>query len=134
MPEISADPLRLKQILMNLLSNAVKFTPDGGRVEVAAYPAGDFVEIRVSDTGVGIPVEEHEAIFDIFHQAGATTKGVREGTGLGLAITRRLVEQHGGSITVSSEPGKGSRFTFVIPAVLPAAIPGHGKLHEVDSV
>jgi PAS domain S-box-containing protein len=59
MPEISADPLRLKQILMNLLSNAVKFTPDGGRVEVAAYPAGDFVEIRVSDTGVGIPVEEH---------------------------------------------------------------------------
>ena len=138
LPQLQADPLRLKQILMNLLSNAVKFTPAGGRVEVAAYLAGDFVEVSVSDTGVGIPAEEHEAIFDIFHQAGATTKGVREGTGLGLAITRRLVEQHGGSITVSSEPGKGSRFTFVLPAnvlpagIAPAAALARDTLHEVS--
>ncbi len=113
---VQADPLRLKQILMNLLSNAVKFTPEGGRIEVAARQMGELVEISVADTGVGIPAEEHEAIFDIFHQAGATTKGVREGTGLGLAITRRLVQEHGGTIVVDSEPGKGSRFTFTIPA------------------
>ena len=59
--------------------------------------------------------EEHSAIFDKFHQVGATTKGVREGTGLGLAITKRLVEYHGGRIWVESEPGKGSCFTFTIP-------------------
>jgi PAS domain S-box-containing protein len=116
MSPVQADPLRIKQILVNLLSNAVKFTPAGGRIDIEAGPVEDFVEISVADTGVGIPQHEHEAIFDMFHQAGATTKGVREGTGLGLAITRRLVEQHGGRITVSSEPGKGSRFTFTIPA------------------
>jgi signal transduction histidine kinase len=69
----------------------------------------------VGDTGVGIPAEEHEAIFDEFHQVGATTKGMKEGTGLGLAITRRLVRQHGGEIRVESEPGKGSRFFFTLP-------------------
>jgi PAS domain S-box-containing protein len=112
---VQADPLRLKQILVNLLTNAVKFTPAGGSIEVTARPSDELAEISVSDTGVGIPAEEHEAIFDIFHQAGATTKGVREGTGLGLAITKRLVEEHGGTIAVASEPGKGSRFTFTIP-------------------
>lgn len=112
---VRADPLRIKQILVNLLSNAVKFTPAGGRIEVTGRWTGGLAEIAVADTGIGIPAQEHEAIFEIFHQVGATTKGVREGTGLGLAITRRLVEQHGGNITVSSEPGKGSRFTFTIP-------------------
>jgi signal transduction histidine kinase len=68
----------------------------------------------VSDTGIGIPREHHDAIFDKFYQVGATTKGVREGTGLGLAITKTLVENHGGRIWVKSEPGKGSRFTFTI--------------------
>ena len=112
---LQADPRRIKQILVNLLSNAVKFTPAGGRIEVEATRAAGAAEVSVSDTGVGIPRQEHAAIFDIFHQVGATTKGVREGTGLGLAITKRLVEQHGGTIAVSSEPGKGSRFTFTIP-------------------
>jgi len=113
---VHADPLRMKQILMNLLSNAIKFTPAEGRIDVRAHLDRDFVEVSVTDTGIGIPREEQEAIFDIFHQVGATTKGIREGTGLGLAITRRLVEEHGGTITVESEPGKGSRFTFTIPA------------------
>jgi PAS domain S-box-containing protein len=111
---IFADRLRFKQILYNLLSNAVKFTPEGGKVSIAAKCVDDLVEISVSDTGIGIPKKEHQAIFDKFHQAGATTRGVREGTGLGLAITRQLVEQHGGSIRVESEPGKGSRFTFTV--------------------
>jgi signal transduction histidine kinase len=72
------------------------------------------VEVSVTDTGIGIPKEQHEAIFDKFHQVGATTKGVREGTGLGLAITKALIEGHGGRISVNSELGKGSRFTFTI--------------------
>jgi len=115
MPAIEADRVRVKQILMNLLSNAVKFTPAGGRIDVEADMEDGMARISVADTGIGIPADEHEAIFNVFHQAGATTKGVREGTGLGLAITKRLVEEHGGTIKVSSEVGKGSRFTFTIP-------------------
>ncbi len=112
---VDADRLRMKQILVNLLSNAVKFTPEGGKVHIRANVEGDFVVISVTDTGIGIPRDEHETIFDKFHQVGETTTGVREGTGLGLAITRRLVEQHGGRIGVESEPNRGSRFTFTIP-------------------
>ena len=92
----------------------MKFTPEGGRVRVEAALRDGFVEISVTDTGIGIPKEQHEAVFDKFYQVGATTKGVREGTGLGLAITKALVEEHGGRIWLESEPGKGSRFTFTI--------------------
>jgi CheY-like chemotaxis protein len=99
----------------------VKFTPRGGRIGVEAVRRDSYCEISVADTGVGIPVEEQGLIFDAFHQAGSTTKGVREGTGLGLAITRRLVEQHGGRIWIESEPGNGSRFTFTLPLELPAS-------------
>ncbi|MGA3202267.1 MAG: ATP-binding protein [Bryobacteraceae bacterium] len=111
---IFADRVRFKQILYNLLSNAVKFTPHGGSIRVEARLRGEFVEVSVTDTGIGIPKDQHEAIFDKFHQVGATTKGVREGTGLGLAISKALIEGHGGRISVSSELGKGSRFTFTI--------------------
>jgi PAS domain S-box-containing protein len=110
-----ADRVRFKQILYNLLSNAVKFTPESGMVCVSSASQEASVEICVSDTGVGIPPEDLHAIFDAFHQASATTKGVKEGTGLGLAITRRLVEQHGGDVRVESEVGRGSRFTFSLP-------------------
>jgi CheY-like chemotaxis protein/anti-sigma regulatory factor (Ser/Thr protein kinase) len=112
---VHADQIRFKEILYNLLSNAVKFTPDGGRIRIDAALEDQMVAISVIDTGMGIPSEEHESVFDKFYQVGATTKGVREGTGLGLAITRRLVEQHGGRIRVESELGKGSRFTFTLP-------------------
>jgi PAS domain S-box-containing protein len=111
---IFADRLRIKQILYNLLNNALKFTPAGGRVQVGAAMRDGFLEVSVSDTGVGIPQDQHEAVFDKFYQVGTTTKGVREGTGLGLAITKALVEEHGGRIWVESQPGKGSRFTFTI--------------------
>jgi PAS domain S-box-containing protein len=116
---LEADRLRVKQVLVNLLSNAVKFTPDGGQVRVEAYIRNGLVAFTVSDTGVGIAREEHQSIFDKFHQVGATAKGVREGTGLGLAITKRLVEEHGGTIQVESEPNRGSRFTFTIPLQKP---------------
>ncbi len=112
---LMADRLRVKQVLVNLLSNAVKFTPDNGQIQVDAEETGDRVSITVTDNGIGIPPEEQQAIFDKFHQVSETTKGVREGTGLGLAITKHLVEEHGGTISVDSAPGKGSRFTFTIP-------------------
>ena len=113
---MEADRLRVKQVLVNLLSNAVKFTPEGGHISVTARMVGEEITITVADTGIGIPQAEHSTIFDMFYQVSETTKGVREGTGLGLAITKRLVEQHGGRIWVESVPGKGSAFTFTIPA------------------
>jgi PAS domain S-box-containing protein len=111
---LQADRLRFKEILFNLLSNAIKFTPSGGRVWIESSMMDDAVCIMVGDTGIGIALEDHEAIFESFRQASATTKGVREGTGLGLAITKRLVEHHGGRIWVESEPGHGSRFFFTL--------------------
>ncbi|HXM46162.1 MAG TPA: response regulator [Bryobacteraceae bacterium] len=113
---VFADRIRFKQVLFNLLSNAVKFTPEGGRIWVEASARRGRLTVSVSDTGLGIPIKEQEAIFDAFHQAGATTKGIKEGTGLGLAITRRLVEEHGGRIWVESDPGKGARLSFTMPA------------------
>ena len=105
----------MKQILLNLLSNAVKFTPEGGRVSVECTVHDSLAQFSVIDTGVGIPEQEHQRIFDKFHQVGSTTKGVREGTGLGLAITKHLVEQHGGEIHLKSEVGQGSNFSFTLP-------------------
>jgi signal transduction histidine kinase len=112
---ISADRVRFKQILYNLLSNAVKFTPANGRVCIACSVIDSHAQFTVSDTGVGIPPNEQDAIFEKFHQVGSTTKGVREGTGLGLAIAKYFVEQHGGRIWVESEVGVGSRFHFTMP-------------------
>lgn len=112
---VFADRLRFKEVLMNLLSNAVKFTPNGGRVTVSAAGQGRFVEFAVSDTGIGIAPEEHQAIFDTFYQVGSTTKGVREGTGLGLTICQHLVEKQGGRIWVESALGRGSTFHFTLP-------------------
>jgi len=112
---VDADPLRVKEMLYNLLSNAVKFTPEGGKVWVETGEDAGFARVTVGDTGVGIPAEEQENIFDKFYQVGNTTRGVREGTGLGLSITKELVQLHGGWMEVDSTPGEGSRFTFTLP-------------------
>lgn len=113
---IVADERKFKEVMLNLLSNAVKYTPDGGRVEVRASPGDGVVRFAVTDTGAGIPLEEHEAIFEEFHQVKRRDgEPQAEGTGLGLALTKRFVELHGGRIWVESEPGKGSTFTFVLP-------------------
>ncbi len=116
---IDADPLRVREMLYNLLSNAVKFTPEGGTVWIESFEQTGFARITVGDTGIGIPSEEQENIFDKFYQVGNTTRGVREGTGLGLSITRELVQMHGGWIELDSAPGRGSRFTFALPTVPP---------------
>ncbi len=113
--EISADERKFKQILLNLLSNAVKFTPEGGRIVVAARPGKGLVEVSVTDTGIGIAREDQEAVFEEFRQVGRDYTRKAEGTGLGLALTRKFVELHGGKIRLKSEPGKGSTFTFTLP-------------------
>jgi signal transduction histidine kinase/DNA-binding response OmpR family regulator len=117
--QIFADRVRFKAILYNLLSNAVKFTPAGGKVWVDARIKDEALVVSVHDTGIGIPQEQQTRIFDKFYQTGMTTKGVREGTGLGLAITKHLVERHGGTIELQSDPGRGSSFTFTIPLHAP---------------
>jgi PAS domain S-box-containing protein len=113
---IYADRVRFKQILYNLLSNAVKFTPKGGRIEIDCFESVDQVCLSVADTGIGIRPEDQQLVFEEFRQVDVARGVVNEGTGLGLAITKRLVEQQGGTISLSSEFGKGSRFTFTLPA------------------
>lgn len=118
-----ADRMRFQQILYNLLSNAIKFTHEGGQVSLDYSKNEESHTFTVSDTGIGIPLEEQRAIFDEFHQVESQTPGGWKGTGLGLAITRRLVECHSGTISVKSEPGKGSQFTFLFPTELIAETP-----------
>jgi len=118
---ISADPVKLKQVLLNLLSNAIKFTPDGGRVTLTARAlpsagtGGEQVEIAVTDTGIGIEVEDQERVFVEFEQVTSDYSRHLSGTGLGLALTKRLVELHGGSIALESRLGHGSTFRIRLP-------------------
>jgi signal transduction histidine kinase len=112
---IRGDERKVKQVLLNLLSNALKFTPEGGRIDVRAAVNDGMAEISVTDTGVGIAPEDQEAIFEEFRQVGTADKKV-EGTGLGLALSRKFIELHGGRIWVKSQPGKGSTFSFTLPA------------------
>jgi CheY-like chemotaxis protein len=94
----------------------VKFTPKGGRIEIDCVESVNQVCLSVTDTGIGIRPEDQQIVFEEFRQVEGSPDAVNEGTGLGLAITKRLVEQQGGKISLSSEPGKGSRFTFTLPA------------------
>jgi len=116
---IEADPAKLKQILYNLLSNAIKFTPEGGRVTVQGRYLGSLVEVAVADTGIGIRPEDQKRIFGEFEQVDSAYARQVQGTGLGLPLTRRLVELHGGTLTLQSADGKGSTFTFTLPLRLP---------------
>ncbi|MBD2579266.1 SpoIIE family protein phosphatase [Oscillatoria sp. FACHB-1406] len=115
-----ADENRLQQILYNLVGNAVKFTPNG-TVELSAHRVKDELAITVSDTGIGIPADKLDRIFKSFEQAEGFTAREYGGTGLGLTIAKQLVELHGGQISVTSELGVGSRFTFTLPVARTAA-------------
>lgn len=115
--QVTADPKRLKQILVNLLSNAVKFTPMGGKVklEVTVDEAAGVVRYEVEDTGIGIAAADLPRLFQPFTQLDSSLSRHHEGTGLGLALVSRLTALHGGSVTVESELGKASRFTVTLP-------------------
>jgi signal transduction histidine kinase len=109
-PAVDADPARLGSVLANLLSNAIRHTPAGGTVTVSAVEAGDMVEIAVTDNGAGIPPELLPKVFGRFVRGPGS-----QGSGLGLAIARDLVVAHGGSITVDSQPGRGTTVRFTVP-------------------
>lgn len=115
---IEADEHRLEQILLNLAGNAVKFT-DAGTVKVAAERQRERVLVTVQDTGIGIAAENQERIFQAFEQADGSTERRLGGTGLGLAISRRLVELHGGRLSVESQAGEGATFSFTLPLAKP---------------
>jgi signal transduction histidine kinase len=125
LPPLFQDQSKIQQIVINLLSNAIKFTPEGGRITVtAARDAGERLVLSVADTGVGIPEQDREVIFEKFRQSSATIGDnnlTREytGTGLGLSIVRELCRLLGGDISVQSELGRGSTFTVVLPWTLP---------------
>jgi adenylate cyclase len=115
---LTADSMRLKQILLNLLSNACKFTKEG-EVALRARKVADgrnWVELAVADTGIGLTAEQQAKLFQDFTQADSLTARRYGGTGLGLAISRKLARMMGGDVTVASEPGKGSVFTLRLPA------------------
>lgn len=114
---IEGDKIRIKQVLFNLLSNAMKFTPDGGSIDVCARTTDSgFIEFSVTDTGIGISVSGQEKLFQPFRQLDSPDAAKVAGTGLGLSICKNIVELHGGRIWIESEVGKGSRFSFTIPA------------------
>jgi DNA-binding response OmpR family regulator/anti-sigma regulatory factor (Ser/Thr protein kinase) len=119
---VTADRLRLRQMLNNLLSNAIKFTPPNGSIYVSAHREGVETHLSVADTGPGIDPADQQRVFDEFHQTG-DAESRAAGTGLGLALTRRLAEAHGGRVELWSEPGRGSRFTLVLPAAEDAGEP-----------
>ena len=111
-----ADPHRLDQILTNLIGNAIEYTPEGGNVVVSADLKGDFVQIAVRDTGIGIPPEHLPRVFDRFYRVDPSRSRQRGGSGIGLTIARHLVEAQGGGIWVESGgEGKGSMFSFTLP-------------------
>ncbi|MFN2359388.1 MAG: sensor histidine kinase, partial [Desulfotignum sp.] len=123
MPDyLCLDEIRIRQVLTNLIENAVKFTKKGhirlcARIHAKQYPKNLDLVIRVEDTGMGIPKDKHELVFESFEQENADISRKYGGTGLGLSITKRLVELMQGSITLDSRPGDGSVFEILLPAV-----------------
>lgn len=119
---VHCDPERIEQVLINLLSNALKYSPNGAEIYIRTANEGDFVRWSVIDNGPGIPAEVRQAIFERFQQVSSEDRR-KGGTGLGLAICKAIVEQHGGTIGVDSELGKGSTFWFTLPVAKQAPKP-----------
>ena len=118
---ITADERRIKQIIFNLLGNAIKFTPDGGHIKLFAVQVDHYVNISVSDTGIGIAPEDHERIFEAFDQGSSQVSKKYGGSGLGLPLVKKLAELHGGSVSVESRLGEGATFTVSLMVNPPQA-------------
>ena len=115
-PAVMGEVSQLHKVVDNLLSNALKFTPDGGEVTVSLDYGATDLTLQVSDTGIGIPPDELERIFDRFYQVDGSVRRRYGGTGLGLALVKEIVEAHGGTVAVQSEMERGSVFSFTLPA------------------
>lgn len=139
-PFVIANPYHLEQIWTNLLSNAIKYTPEGGKIEVTLQSEDDSIIGSVADSGIGIAAEDQPHLFEDFFRTDEAKESGEIGTGLGLAIVKQVVESYGGEITVRSQLGHGSRFTFILPAqpgseasepasVEPQPSPASGQTH-----
>jgi signal transduction histidine kinase len=117
-PPVAGDTLALRRVLDNLVSNAIKFTPAGGRVTVRLSCLEEALKLEVADTGIGIPGNRLDRIFDRFYQVDGTTTRQYGGVGLGLALVKEIVAAHGGQITVTSQVGVGTTFTILLPMKL----------------
>jgi signal transduction histidine kinase len=115
LPKVQIDGQRISQVLRNLLDNAIRHTPQGGTITIGAHESNGSVQLTMSDTGEGISPEDLPHVFDRFYRIDKSRARSTGGSGLGLTIAKRLIEAHGGEITVQSELGKGSRFSFTLP-------------------
>ncbi len=118
--KVCGEAVLIEETLTNLLFNALRYTPDGGKVHLAASNNGAFIQIEIRDSGIGIPEGEQEKIFDEFYRAGNARLVEPDGTGLGLSFARQVVERHGGRIWAGNNPEKGSTFAFTLPRRPPA--------------
>ena len=129
LPRLTADKLRFSQVMTNLLSNASKYSPDGSAIGVTATQEGGLMRIDVSDSGIGISSDNQSRLFSKFFRADNSSTHKVSGTGLGLFITKSVIEAHGGRIWVNSEEGKGSTFSFTLPAAETSDLRGTTLLH-----
>ena len=116
LPLLIGNPRRLEQVVMNLFTNAIKYTPEGGKIEVSLKPDGTYLMFRVTDNGIGIPLEDQPRVFDKFYRVHSEDTAQISGTGLGLSIVKSIVEKHGGRVWVESKPSQGSAFTVLLPS------------------
>jgi len=117
--QIVGDEFSINELLTNLLFNSIKYTPENKTVHIEAKGRDGSVQIDISDTGIGIPADEVESVFDEFFRASNAKKAEKDGTGLGLSIARQIVERHGGEISVRSREGQGTTFTIILPRNMP---------------
>jgi two-component system phosphate regulon sensor histidine kinase PhoR len=118
LPSIDANPDRLRQVIINLVDNAIKYTGvkgPGGSVRITALPNGQYLRVGVIDSGIGIPPDEKDLVFEKFYRVQKGLASQLGGTGLGLSITREIIESHGGKIELESIPGEGTKFFFTLP-------------------
>jgi signal transduction histidine kinase len=115
LPPVYADEGRIEQVLANLLSNALKYSPEGGEVVISGEVVKNRLQVSVSDEGIGMSVDQQERVFERFYRVDNALSRETQGAGLGLYIVRSIVEAHGGTIWLESEPGQGTTFTFTLP-------------------